>query len=307
MFEKLPEKVRIVEVGPRDGLQNEAEQIASEDKISLINMLSESGLGIIELTSFVHPKWTPQLADSEEVARSVIKKDGVEYTALIPNLRGLERAISTGLKEVAVFMSSSESHCKKNLNRSLDESLEIVENVVKEARKQGLKIRGYLSTVFGCPYEGYIDHQKITEITRKLLDFGIYQVSLGDTIGIANPRQVKEILTKIFSVIDSKEQIALHFHDTRGLGLANSLVGLEMGVTTFDSSLGGLGGCPYAPGATGNISTEDLVNMLQSMGVETGIKLDKLVEANNFMAKVLNRELNSKFTKTWNATRKVPI
>jgi hydroxymethylglutaryl-CoA lyase len=307
MFEKLPEKAEIIEVGPRDGLQNEEVQIATNDKVSLIDKLSESGLKTIEVTAFVHPRWSPQLADSTEVAGAIHKKEGVHYTALIPNLKGLEKAISAGLQEVAIFMSSSQSHSKKNLNRNIEETLEIVENTVNKARQNNMRTRAYLSTVFGCPYEGNVDIKKVVEITKKLLSFGVYQISLGDTIGIGNPRQVRMVLQEIFKVIDAKEQIALHFHDTRGLGLANAVVGLEMGITTFDSSIGGLGGCPYAPGATGNIATEDLVNMLHSMGIYTGINLEKLVECNKFMEKVLGRELNSKYTKTYTATKRVPI
>jgi hydroxymethylglutaryl-CoA lyase len=307
MFNKLPEKVEIVEVGPRDGLQNEEVQISTENKITLIDKLTESGLQTIEVTAFVHPKWSPQLADSTEVARSINKKEGVHYTALIPNLKGLEKAIDAGLQEVAIFMSASQSHSKKNLNRNIEETLEIVQDTVSRAKLNNMRCRAYLSTVFGCPYEGKVDIKKVVEITKKLLSLGIYQISLGDTIGIGNPKQVRSVLNEIFPVIDDKEQIALHFHDTRGLGLANAVVGLEMGITTFDSSIGGLGGCPYAPGATGNISTEDLVNMLHSMDIETGINLEKLVDCNNFMAKVLDRELNSKYSKTYNATKRVPI
>jgi hydroxymethylglutaryl-CoA lyase len=307
MLNKLPEKVEIVEVGPRDGLQNEEVQISTDNKITLINKLSDSGLNTIEVTAFVHPKWSPQLADSTEVARAISKKEGVHYTALIPNLKGLEKAIDADLQEVAIFMSASQSHSKKNLNRNIEETLEIVQDTVSKAKQNNMRCRAYLSTVFGCPYEGHVDIKKVVEITKKLLSLGIYQISLGDTIGIGNPKQVREVLNEIFPVIDHKEQIALHFHDTRGLGLANAVVGLEMGITTFDSSIGGLGGCPYAPGATGNISTEDLVNMLHSMGIETGVNLEKLVDCNNFMAKVLGRELNSKYSKTYNATKRVPI
>lgn len=307
MFKALPEKINIVEVGPRDGLQNEEVLISTNDKITLINKLSESGLKNIEITAFVHPKWSPQLADSYDVGLGISKKPDINYTALIPNLKGLDRAESTGLKEVAIITSSSESHSKKNLNRSIDETLEIVSDTVKHAQAKNIKVRAYLSTVFGCPYEGHISVEKVKYIIKKLLDMDIYQISLGDTIGIANPLQVRDILSEIFGVIQDKNQIALHFHDTRGLGLANSLVGIEMGITTFDSSIGGLGGCPYAPGATGNISTEDLVNMVHSMGIETGINLEKLVECNLFLENILKRSLNSKYSKTFNATRKVPV
>lgn len=307
MFKNFPVEVDIVEVGPRDGLQNEETLISTENKITFIDKLSLSGLKNIEVTAFVHPKWSPQLADSYEVAVGINRNDKVNYTALIPNIRGLERAESSNLKEVAITASASESHSKKNLNRSIDDTLEVVKETIQLAKSKNIISRAYLSTVFGCPYEGYVSVNKITEIVRKLLDMGAYQISLGDTVGMANPLQVKEILNEIFKVIDNKKQIALHFHDTRGLGLANALVGLDMGITTFDSSLGGLGGCPYAPGATGNIATEDLVNMFHAMGVETGINLEKLVETNLFLEKVLGRPLSSKYSKTYVATKKVPV
>ncbi|GIW21448.1 MAG: hydroxymethylglutaryl-CoA lyase YngG [Candidatus Sericytochromatia bacterium] len=307
MLNNLPKKVTIVEVGPRDGLQNEEIFVSTENKIEFINKLSESGISKIEITSFVHPKWTPQLSDSLEVAKRIKRKSNVEYTALLPNLKGLEKAIDSGLKEVAVFMSSSESHNKKNLNRTISESLKNIEEVVNVAKKNNINVRAYLSTVFGCPYEGYINFNSVKEIVLKLLDLGVYQVSLGDTIGIANPKQVRDFLNVLFEDIKEKNKLALHFHDTRGMALANSLIGLDMGITTFDSSLGGLGGCPYAPGATGNVATEDLVNMLHSMGIETGINLDKLVEINRFMEKVLGRVLPSKYSKTINATKRTNL
>ncbi len=307
MFNKLPVEVEIFEVGPRDGFQNEATLITTKDKITFIDKLSLSGLKNIEVTAFVHSKWSPQLADSNDVALGINRADSINYTALIPNIKGLERAKSVDLDEVSIIVSASESHSKKNLNRSIDETIEVVKETIRMAKEKNIKVRAYLSTVFGCPYEGYISPDIVNKITKILLDIGAYQVSLGDTIGIANPLQVSEVLSNLFKVIDDKKQIALHFHDTRGLGLANSLVGLNMGITTFDSSLGGLGGCPYAPGATGNISTEDLVNMLHSMGVETGINLEKLVDCNIFLKKILNRELNSKYSKTYIATKKVPV
>jgi len=308
MLKKLPERVKIFEVGPRDGLQNEEISVPTEAKIAMIDLLSATGLTNIEITSFVRPEWTPQLADSELVSTGINKKKGINYTALLPNVKGLERAGKSGLEEIAVFMSASQSHNKKNLNRTIEESLEIIQEVKKKSTEYGIKrVRAYLSTVFGCPYEGRINKKNVSKITRKLLDLGIYQVSLGDTIGIANPRQVEEVLESLFLVIEDQEQLALHFHDTRGMAIANSLVGLSMGVTTFDSSIGGLGGCPYAPGATGNVATEDLVNMFQSMGVETGINLEKLVECNNYLKKILGRELSSKFSQTFNSTKRVPV
>ncbi|MFN4150043.1 MAG: hydroxymethylglutaryl-CoA lyase, partial [Candidatus Sericytochromatia bacterium] len=279
----------------------------TQDKIKLIEMLADSGLKTIEATSFVHPKWTPQLADSMEVMKSIKRLHDVKYTALIPNMKGLENALISNMDEVAVFMSSTQSHNKKNLNRTIEESLEILKDCTDYAKSNKIQVRAYLSTVFGCPYEGVPDIKQVLDIVDKLLSFGVYQISLGDTIGIANPKYVKFVLENVFKIISDKSQIALHFHDTRGLGLANSLVGLEMGITTFDSSIGGLGGCPYAPGATGNISTEDLVNLLHSMSIETGVNLEKLVDCNTFMSDVLGRELSSKYAKTFTATKKLPV
>ncbi|MFN8672525.1 MAG: hydroxymethylglutaryl-CoA lyase [Candidatus Sericytochromatia bacterium] len=298
MFSNLPKEINIVEVGPRDGLQNEKEIISTKDKITLVEKLAESGLKNIEITSFVHPKWTPQLADSFEVATSINKLAGINYLALVPNLKGAEKAVASNLEEIAVFMSSTESHNKKNLNRTISESLDILEETVKYAKQNNLRIRGYLSTVFGCPYEGKSDINRVKEIVKKLLSYGIYQISLGDTIGVANPKQVKEILESLFEIVESKQQLAVHFHDTMGMALANSVISLECGITTFDSSIGGMGGCPYAPGATGNVATEDLVNMLHKMKIETGVNLEKLLECTNFMQKVLNKPLNSKLPKS---------
>lgn len=304
MFKNLPEKVNIVEVGPRDGLQNESKLIDSKDKVTLIEKLVDSGIKNIEITSFVHPKWTPQLADSFEVATTISRKSDVNYLALVPNLKGAEKAVMANMKEIAVFMSSSESHNKKNLNRTMDESFEILKETVRYAKSNNVKVRGYLSTVFGCPYEGLTDINRLKETIKKLFSLGLYQISLGDTIGSANPKQVKETLTEIFKIVDSKEQLALHFHDTKGVALANVVVGLEMGIETFDSSIGGMGGCPYAPGATGNVSTEDLVNMLHSMGIETGVNLEKLVESTYFMEKILDKPLNSRFATSFRNAKK---
>ncbi len=304
MFLKLPEKVNIVEVGPRDGLQNEKNIVSTEDKIFLIEKLVDSGIKKIEITSFVNPKWTPQLADGFEVATKIKKQQDVNYLALVPNLIGAKKAFESNLNEIAVFMSSSESHNKKNLNRTMGESLEILEETIKFAKSNNLKVRAYLSTVFGCPYEGNISVEKVNELLKKLFSFGIFQVSLGDTIGVANPKQVKEVLESVFTIIEDKSQIAVHFHDTMGMALANSVIALEMGIKTFDSSIGGIGGCPYAPGATGNVATEDLVNMFHKMGIETGINLEKLVESNVFLEKILNKTLSSNFSKTFMARKK---
>lgn len=297
MFDKLPHKVKIVEVGMRDGLQNEKEFIPTQEKVRLINMLSQTGLKHIEITSFVSPKWIPQLSDSLDVATSVQQREEVTFTALVPNLRGLDTAKIAGLKEIAFFLSASESHSLKNINKSVAEALEVGGEVIKSALVSGIRVRVYLSTVFGCPFDGPTDLRNVLEICRALLDYGAYEVSISDTTGVANPRQVVEVVNFLAENIDINK-IAVHFHDTRGSGLANALAALQSGVTTFDSSFGGLGGCPFAPGASGNIATEDLVYMFHSMGVETGIALDKLVECSKYAQKILNRILPSKYLHT---------
>ncbi|RXT14991.1 hydroxymethylglutaryl-CoA lyase [Ammoniphilus sp. CFH 90114] len=289
----MVEQVRVIEVGPRDGLQNEKKFIQTKDKIQLISLLARSGLSHIEATSFVHPKWIPQLSDAAEVARQLPFIEGVHYSALVPNRKGLIGARDAGLKEIAVFMSASESHNIKNINKTIQDTLPVIQQVVMEAATLGMRIRGYVSTVFGCPYEGQVAVESVLQVTKELLDMGVYEVSLGDTIGVATPKQVKEILSVILQSFP-KEKLAMHFHDTRGTGLANVYASLEAGLRNFDSSIGGLGGCPYALGATGNISTEDLVYMMERMGVHTGINLEKLVEAGAFIQKRLGKPLPSK-------------
>ncbi|GEL76269.1 hydroxymethylglutaryl-CoA lyase [Tenuibacillus multivorans] len=289
----LPKQVIIKEVGPRDGLQNEKEEIKTEDKIEWINQLSETGLSYIELTSFVHPKWIPQLKDAVEVARSVERKDGITYAALVPNMKGLERALEADVDEVSIFMSASESHNKKNINKSINETYPILKKVVEEAKEAGKSVRGYVSTVFGCPYDGRVDEQQVIDVCQNLFDMGIDELSLGDTIGVANPIQVGQFLDLIEDKF-SKDQIALHFHDTRGMALANTLVSLEKGYYIFDGSVGGLGGCPYAKGASGNVSTDDLVHMLHEMGVQTGIDLNQILKAGSFIQDKIDKPLPSK-------------
>ncbi|MFY0545196.1 hydroxymethylglutaryl-CoA lyase [Brevibacillus sp. H7] len=289
-------QVHIVEVGPRDGLQNEKEIVPTDVKIELIQKLTAAGLKRIEATSFVNPKWIPQLADAAEVLNGLSAQPGVTYSALVPNLRGLERARETGLKEVAVFMSASESHNQKNINKTIDETFPVLEEVVREARSLGMRVRGYVSTVFGCPYEGEVPLDKSRRVTDALLKMGVYEVSIGDTIGVATPRQVHETFAALVKDVTT-ERLAGHFHDTRGTGLANVAAALQEGIRTFDSSIGGLGGCPYAPGAAGNISTEDLVYMLSGMGLETGVDLDGLTEAGAYIQHQLGRELPSKVLK----------
>ena len=293
---KLPSKVTIYEVGPRDGLQNEARQVPTPDKIRFIDALVAAGIRDIELTSFVSPKWIPQLADAAEVARGVRRVAGVRMSALVPNRRGLDTALAAGMKEIAVFLSASETHNKKNVNKTIAETLAAFDDVIPHARKSGVAVRAYVSTVFGCPYEGDVDPERAVALTGQLRDMGVYQVSLSDTIGVANPRQVEDVLGRVFAMHPA-DSVAGHFHDTQGTALANCLVALTMGVTTIDSAAGGLGGCPYAPGASGNLATEDLVAMLHAMGIETGIDLDKLTEASRTVAAFVGHELPSKYLK----------
>jgi hydroxymethylglutaryl-CoA lyase len=293
---KLPDRVTIYEVGPRDGLQNEARQVPTAEKIRFIDALVEAGLHNIEITSFVSPQWIPQLADSAEVARGVRRPTGVRMSALVPNRRGLDNALASGMKEVAVFLSASETHNKKNVNKTIAETLIAFEDVVPPALSAGLKVRAYVSTVFGCPYEGDVDPRAVLQLSERLLEMGVYQLSLSDTIGVANPKQVEDVLGQVLArhPIDS---IAVHFHDTQGTALANCLVSMMLGIRTIDSSAGGLGGCPYAPGAAGNLATEDLVAMLHSMGVETGVNLDLLVDASRLATSFVGHDLPSKYLK----------
>ncbi len=296
LFGRVPDRASVYEVSPRDGLQNEDTMIPIEGKRRLIAALIDAGVSRIEITSFVSPKWIPQLADAEELARSIAPPDGVTFSALCPNARGLERALAVGLKEIAVFLSASESHNKANLNKTIADTLAVFEEIVPPAREAGLRVRAYLSTVWGCPYEGDVDPKAVLRISRKLLELGCYQVSLGDTIGVGNPRQTREIVSRFLDEMPA-ESFALHLHDTRGTALANALVGLELGVRDFDASVGGVGGCPYAPGAAGNLATEDLVYLLHGMGVETGIDLDKLIVAGNIAEQVIGRPLPGKVHK----------
>ncbi len=293
---KLPAEVTIYEVGPRDGLQNEARQVPTADKLKFIDALVGAGIRDIEITSFVSPKWIPQLADAAEVARGVQRPPGVKMSALVPNRRGLDTALASGMKVVAVFLSASETHNKKNVNKTIADTLAAFDEVVPVALAAKVAVRAYVSTVFGCPYEGDVDPHRVVDLMGKLRDMGVYQVSLGDTIGVANPKQTEEVLAKVLAAHPA-DAIAMHFHDTQGTALANCLVGLQMGITTIDAAAGGLGGCPYAPGASGNLATEDVVAMLHSMGVKTGIDLDKLTEASRTAATFVGHELPSKYLK----------
>jgi hydroxymethylglutaryl-CoA lyase len=294
MLSALPEEVSVYEVSPRDGLQNEAAPVPLEDKVRLIRALIAAGLRRIELTSFVSPRWVPQLADADELIRALSPKpDGVTFSALVPNATGLERALRVGLGEIAVFLSASETHNRKNTNKSIAQSLETFAEVVPPARAAGVRVRAYVSTVWGCPYEGDVPVSRSLEITRTLLELDCYQVSLGDTIGVGTPLQTRKLVEQFLGEFPA-EKLALHFHDTRGTALANALVGLELGVRDFDASVGGLGGCPYAPGAAGNLATEDLVYMLHGMGIRTGVDLELLIEAGRVAERVVGRALPGK-------------
>lgn len=300
-----PTNVTIKEVGPRDGLQNEQTFLSVEDKISWINQLSRTGLQSIEITSFVNPKWIPALADSLEVAKGIERLPGITYTALVPNRHGLERAFKGSVDEVAVFMSASETHNQKNINKSIQETFPVLREVVQEALSAGKAVRGYVSTVFGCPYEGQVSVENVICVAEHLFEMGIQELSLGDTIGVANPKQVQavlNILLKRFPV----EKLALHFHDTHGTALANILASLDMGITTFDSSTGGLGGCPYAPGASGNVATEDVLYMLNNMEIQTGVNLEKLLSAGHFIQEKIGRTLTSRNLQACNINHTSP-
>jgi len=290
---KLPTKVTIKEVGPRDGLQNESKFIDTQDKIEWINRLSKTGLSYIEVSSFVHPKWIPQLADSEEVLKSIQREPGVTYAALVPNIRGLERALNCQVDEISVFMSASEGHNKQNINKTIDETFPVLKEVVDEAKKANVKVRGYVSTVIACPYDGPVAPEQVLKVADRLLDMGVYEVSLGDTIGVGVPTQVESLLETLLKHFPPT-LFAMHFHDTRGTALANVLKSLEMGITTFDSSTGGLGGCPYAKGASGNVATEDLNYMLSAMNIETGINPEVLIDSAFFMEEKIGKKLVSK-------------
>ena len=296
IFDKLPRRVTIYEVGPRDGLQNESRMVPTGDKIAFIDALSGTGLTHIEITSFVNPRWIPQLADASEVSRGIRRAPGVTYSCLVPNKKGLDSALSAGMTTVAVFLSASETHNKKNVNKSVAETLRAFEEVVEPATARGVKVRAYVSTVYGCPYEGDVDPQAVLALSKTMRDMGVYQLSLGDTIGVANPAQVERVLSMLLEHFPP-DFMALHFHDTRGAALANCLVGLALGITTIDAAVGGLGGCPYAPGASGNLATEDVVAALHAMGIETGIDLDKLIDAAQRIAAFVGHDLPSKYLK----------
>jgi len=297
LFDAVPNEVSIYEVGPRDGLQNEKAVLPTDRKLELIEGVVAAGVRRVEITSFVDPRWIPALADHEQVARSVRRSNDVAYSALVPNMRGLDAASRAGMREVAVFMAASETHNRKNINKSTDDALATYRIVVDEARARGMQVRGYVSCVYGCPYEGSVPLDQVQRVADGLLDLGIYELSLGDTIGVGTPRQIEYVLRGLMAGGIGLDKLAVHFHDTRGTALANITVALQLGIRTIDSALGGLGGCPYAPGASGNVATEDVVYMLHGMGVTTGVDLDGLVAVSAKLGGYLGRELPSKYLK----------
>lgn len=289
-----PPGVTIVEVGPRDGLQNEPASIPTADKIAFVDRLSEAGYSIIEVSAFVSPKWVPQMADAATVFAGIVRRPATRYTALVPNPAGLERAIAAHVDEVAVFAAASESFSRRNINQSIDDSLVTYRAVCEKAHQAGLPVRAYVSTAFGCPFEGAVDPSAVARVSAELIAMGAYQVAVSDTIGIAHPGQVPIVIEAVRSRVPI-DRIALHFHDTRGMALANVLAALPLGVTTFDASAGGLGGCPYAPGATGNLATEDLLYMLDGLGIQTGVSLEKVLAASRFVEQKLGHPLASRY------------
>lgn len=293
-LDSVPGKVRIVEVGPRDGLQNEATAVPADAKIKFIDMLSEAGFANIEASSFVSPRAVPQMADAGEVMARIRRRDGATYSALVPNVKGMQRALDCGVREVAVFTGATDSFTKANINMTIAEGIEAFGAVVEMARPEGVRVRGYISVCFGCPYEGEVSPERVLDVSRRLLDLGVDELSLGDTIGVGTPNQVMEVAGPVIEEAGA-ERVAVHFHDTRGTALANALAALLIGVQIFDSSAGGLGGCPYAPGASGNLATEDLLYMLHGMGIETGVDIDRVAGASRFILGILGRQPASRY------------
>lgn len=288
-----PELVELKEVGPRDGLQNEKIWIPTKEKVEWINMLSDSGVREIEYTSFVSPQWIPSLKDAREVGRLIKRNPSVIYSALVPNERGLEAALETGVDRVSVFMSASETHNKRNINKSIEETYPVIANVIKDAKHAGKKVTGYVSTVFECPFEGKVNRQAVIRVVDRLFELGIDDVSLGDTIGTAVPSEVEELLEVIVQSYPNK-RIVMHFHDTRGMAIANIVTSMRYGINRFDTAIGGLGGCPYAPGAAGNVATNDVLYLLHGLGIKTGINEDMIHEASLYIQNLLDTDLPSR-------------
>ena len=293
----LPKTVKIVEVGPRDGLQNESKTLAIDLKVEFINRLNETGLKTIEVGSFVSPKWVPQMADSADVFQRIHKKSTISYPILIPNLKGLEKAIEFGVEEIAILCAASETFSQKNINCSIAQSIERFTEVIDKARQHKMKIRGYISCVLGCPYEGEIKPEKVAFVADKLFQLGCYEISLGDTIGVGTPLKAVKLIETVTDKV-ATENLAVHFHDVYGQALVNIYATLQLGISIIDSSIAGLGGCPYAPGASGNVATEDVLYLLNGLGIETGVDLEKLLHVSKFISKSLNKKPNSKVAKT---------
>lgn len=289
----IPQKVKIVEVGPRDGLQNEAQSVPTEVKIRLIEKLVDAGLPVVESGAFVSPKWVPQMASSGDVFAGIEKRAGVSYPMLVPNMKGLEAAIEAGVEEIAVFAAASETFSQRNINCSIEESLERFRDVTKKASAENLRIRGYISCVLGCPYEGEVSIETVSEVAARLLDQGCYEISLGDTIGVGTADRAQALVERVSKTVPVS-QLAAHFHDTYGQGLANLYAVLQSGISVVDSSVAGLGGCPYAKGASGNVATEDVVYMLDGMNIETGVDMQKLLDAGQYINEFLGRESASR-------------
>ena len=290
----LPARVTVVEVGPRDGLQNEARALTVEDRVAFCRELVAAGLSVVEVGAMVSPKWVPQMAGSDEVLRQMERRPGLRLPVLVPNRKGFEAALAAGAREVAVFTAASETFNRRNINASIDESFARFAEFVPEAKKGGFWVRGYVSTCFGCPYEGRVPPEKVTEVARRLVELGCDEVSIGDTIGVAVPSQVAEVMGRLGETLP-RERLAVHLHDTRGTALANVLAALQVGIAVVDSAAGGLGGCPFAPGASGNLATEDLLYMLHGMGIVTGVDLGTVVRASRGLASRLGRALPSRY------------
>ena len=293
-YAAFPKHVTICEVGPRDGLQNEAQSVPAEAKIRYVEMLVDAGITVIEATSFVNPKAVPQLADADSVFPAIHKRAGVRYITLVPNVRGLDRAIAAGVREIAVFTAASETFAQRNIRMSIDESLAVFGDVIARAHDHGMRVRASVSTAFGCPFEGAVPVDTVVRVARALLAAGADSISIADTIGVATPNQVIDVTSALLDAGITLEQFGLHFHDTRGTGLANVMAGLQLGVHEYDASAGGLGGCPFAPGATGNVATEDLLYLLAGMGIETGIDLERVRDASRFIGTILTGRLASR-------------
>ena len=296
------QRVTVVEVGPRDGLQNEHVSISTADKIAFVDLLSDACLPVIEVSAFVSPRWVPQMADAADVFAGIHRKPEIRYTGLVPNVAGLDRALAAGVREIAIFAAASDTFSHRNINQSIEQSMAAYADVCVRARAAGLRVRGYLSTAFGCPYEGRVDPAVVADLTERLMQMGVFEVAISDTIGVAHPGQVPRVLEPVLARVPI-DRVALHFHDTRGTALANVLSALSIGVRTFDASTGGLGGCPYAPGAAGNLATDDLVYMLDGLGIETGISLEGVSKASAFIADRIDHPLPSRYFQAAQAKR----